>query len=619
MKKLVMLVFVVGLGVLLGACEQQSQQAGQAEATPTAMSSPTPQGPNPRFYKVQERLDPGGSFYLYADTKGLLKDMLKMFEPMAKSPGAPPQFNVIYTGVDSAIDRLGLYGVHDLGISVVDEEGEYSRYKSFVSTPEGRSGLLALLGEQPHPLTALEYAPEDTALFYTFEFDTPGGLELLKNLIREVAGQASLGVFEQQMQRMEQQSGVRLRQALGNMKGEFAVILALDPEEKLTIREGGAEVSIDSPKVVVMLPVGDGVLYEDLKQVLGRQGMVSDEASTGTLRRVAIQTPPLPQWRISPVMAIDEQFLYLSTHAGFFDRVMETKQAGGPTLAEAEEFGRLSEGLPTEGNSMEYVSARFMQTYKAFNLGMRKAVSRGGRGEAVPMAGTQIMEQFGLGEVGMYSIAIAREDGLQSIGRSPFNARKLVAAMATVPAAVLTAIAVPNFLEAQGRAKVSRARADMRSLATAIEAYRIDTNAYPAWSADPGENMFGDRAGQAPTLREQPTFKRGRPLIGQHRNSPMTLTTPIAYITQLPADPFSPAPGAPFCYYSPREGDEAGNWILWSAGPDKQYDLTIENIQELFRPTDPEYRKWFVPFTYDPTNGTTSEGDVYRMGGRDVR
>lgn len=37
--------------------------------------------------------------------------------------------------------------------------------------------------------------------------------------------------------------------------------------------------------------------------------------------------------------------------------------------------------------------------------------------------------------------------------------------------AILAAVAVPNFLEAQVRAKVSRARNDQRILALAVEAY----------------------------------------------------------------------------------------------------------------------------------------------------
>src|SRR5690242_20128615 len=44
---------------------------------------------------------------------------------------------------------------------------------------------------------------------------------------------------------------------------------------------------------------------------------------------------------------------------------------------------------------------------------------------------------------------------------------------------VLAAIAVPNFLEAQTRAKTARARADLRSATLALESYRLDQSAYP--------------------------------------------------------------------------------------------------------------------------------------------
>ncbi len=48
--------------------------------------------------------------------------------------------------------------------------------------------------------------------------------------------------------------------------------------------------------------------------------------------------------------------------------------------------------------------------------------------------------------------------------------------------AILAAIAVPNFLEAQVRAKVSRAKSDMRTIATALESYASEYNAYPRWA-----------------------------------------------------------------------------------------------------------------------------------------
>ena len=82
--------------------------------------------------------------------------------------------------------------------------------------------------------------------------------------------------------------------------------------------------------------------------------------------------------------------------------------------------------------------------------------------------------------------------------------------------AILAAIAVPNFLEAQTRSKVARSLADMRSIATAIESYRVDNNKLPPcdYHADPTapKEWWG--------------------------YVPRSLTSPIAYITSLPYMPF---------------------------------------------------------------------------------
>ena len=45
---------------------------------------------------------------------------------------------------------------------------------------------------------------------------------------------------------------------------------------------------------------------------------------------------------------------------------------------------------------------------------------------------------------------------------------------------ILAALALPNFFEAQTRAKISRARNDMRTLAGGLEAYAVEHTAYPS-------------------------------------------------------------------------------------------------------------------------------------------
>lgn len=88
--------------------------------------------------------------------------------------------------------------------------------------------------------------------------------------------------------------------------------------------------------------------------------------------------------------------------------------------------------------------------------------------------------------------------------------------------AILAAIAVPNFLEAQTRSKVSRVKADMRSIATALEAYQVDNNRYAPNDAGGLNSQF-------------------------RMNKVVCLTTPVAYMTSLPRDPFvvdKASPGA---------------------------------------------------------------------------
>ena len=60
---------------------------------------------------------------------------------------------------------------------------------------------------------------------------------------------------------------------------------------------------------------------------------------------------------------------------------------------------------------------------------------------------------------------------------SAFTLIELLIVVAII--AILAAVAVPNFMEAQVRAKVTRVKADLRAVKTAIETYRMDHNAYP--------------------------------------------------------------------------------------------------------------------------------------------
>lgn len=176
-------------------------------------------------------------------------------------------------------------------------------------------------------------------------------------------------------------------------------------------------------------------------------------------------------------------------------------------------------------------------------------------------------------------------------------------------------------LTSPNRPRPSRVQSDLRTYSVAVNSYHLDNGQYPNWSLDPAKNNFAwvkDRTG---ILKTQPTF------LLKVDAGPGNLTTPVAYMSTLPHDLFSPIEGAMFCYWTPLADDKTSasfggaastpkGYIMWSAGPDRQYDLTIQNIALAFDEKSTTPTAFLIAHTYDPTNGVKSRGDIWRIGPR---
>jgi len=203
--------------------------------------------------------------------------------------------------------------------------------------------------------------------------------------------------------------------------------------------------------------------------------------------------------------------------------------------------------------------------------------------------------------------------------RSGFTLIELLIVVAII--AILAAIAVPNFLEAQVRSKVSRTLADMRTIRTGLETYYVDNNRYPE------------------TDQGLAAFATGRRTI-------FRLTTPISYLTSIPSSPWNENYGSAssadpkvastvksYLYVrrfltDPSTNDpnynndrlyyigqgaltpgavavsRAGDWLMKSVGPDNldDRDSSISSKRAGWNGT--------LARVYDPTNGTVSYGDI---------
>ena len=175
---------------------------------------------------------------------------------------------------------------------------------------------------------------------------------------------------------------------------------------------------------------------------------------------------------------------------------------------------------------------------------------------------------------------------------------------------ILSSIAVPNFLEAQTRAKVSRVKADMRSMATALEVYAIDHNNYP--------------------YRRHPQWEAGyfAPELKTKARDLSVLTTPVPYMTTVPVDIFDTTVQPPLNlidYFDVKQtqtlarqiqGNNTANpdvWLLLSVGPDGYIGVLASGQPGGYPPQGPA--AWSIMNEYNPKNGTISLGNIYRLQG----
>ena len=210
---------------------------------------------------------------------------------------------------------------------------------------------------------------------------------------------------------------------------------------------------------------------------------------------------------------------------------------------------------------------------------------------------------------------------------------------------ILIAIALPNFLEAQLRAKTTKSMSEMRTVGTAIESLRAERGVLLIDFWDDGTpeasmritQVFGGVGHWVPPCSPTHPDKRSMTCVL------LPLTTPVAYLTTIPDDSLAPTPdtgasgasghdewighvGNRVYLYADREssprkkhfGSEydfntsqfptiplpgyldplrVDEWVLSGFGPGRENNLYDNSVRK--------------PFVYSPTNGTKSVGLLY--------
>ncbi len=198
---------------------------------------------------------------------------------------------------------------------------------------------------------------------------------------------------------------------------------------------------------------------------------------------------------------------------------------------------------------------------------------------------------------------------------------------------ILAAIAVPNFLNAQIRAKVSRCYADMKSTSTSIQIFGTEKNKMLVDIRD-DDTTIG-------TTRIQEDFNGVGWCGGAgNRNNQAVLaplTSPISYMSSVPKSPFFPARmftstsgnnegfgrlgNDAYGYWDndPEIAEPAGNNHQdWNLGALGRYIPRLKPwsfVLIAYGPSANNQTTLHLGIPYNPTNGLSSVGEIFLTSG----
>lgn len=188
---------------------------------------------------------------------------------------------------------------------------------------------------------------------------------------------------------------------------------------------------------------------------------------------------------------------------------------------------------------------------------------------------------------------------------------------------ILAAIAIPNFLQAQVRARVASQVSNLRTISLGLEQYIVDDGEYPPWfiAYDPAPGVpanagfpyeyittpiayVGSEQNLIDQFAQAPTFQWYR--LGGKGGTSCGFGEPFRVATGCSADDFK-GRTTTFTQCSDFSNlvTPAHAYSLWGVGPTKR--TLGSGVCSTFLPELSD-----VP--YDPSNGTVSNGHIYRFG-----
>ncbi|HUB86600.1 MAG TPA: hypothetical protein VMB22_01820 [Verrucomicrobiae bacterium] len=480
------------MAVLLAAsnlgCKKQAQPSTGQSSTQTSGGQMTAGGTAPgtvitpatktSFNEVTSQLDAGGDFYLYLGTAQWLDGLSdkvarwqQMFESMPDmSSEDRDNVDKVFGIVTHLIKDSGIEDVTGVGMSSVEIEPGLYRNKVLLHHYQGKgSGFLwKLSGQQPHALTGLDLLPSDTALAIFSDLDAPMLWSVVQNEVDESGFPQAQQMLQQVPDEFEQQTQIKWDDFLNSLGGEFGLVLTLDDDNQISIPTPSGPLEIPEPGLLLVIKVNNDMIFNQIDRQLKQNSQVIS-VDNGGLKMRTMPMPPILPINLRPTAASGGGYLFIASSDALVEEAMAVKNGQKPGLKSTDEFKRLSQNIPDQGNQFVFVSERFS---KAMQDIQKQAMSASGGTDSAKAQWLQSL--FTQKPAFAYSVGINTDQGDLTVGNSSQSYSTIVAILPAAAAGMMAAIAIPNFEHARETAQRNACINNLRQLDAAKQQWALE-------------------------------------------------------------------------------------------------------------------------------------------------
>lgn len=425
------------------------------------------------YAEVAPYLNSDGASLNFYDTRQIItavQGAMAIFTDMVKAQGKDdPQAALGIKAIQTIYQLSGISSLAAVGSSSVPRDANLYYNRAFALRSPGLSqpGLIwNLLTEKSTHFDSLDMLPANTAYASFVNLD----FAWLESNATKVAADFGQPV---NIQDLVAPMGLDWKSISASLDNEIGLFMVLDPSKTITFPVEKMEMTMARPGLGILLRVKNDTIYQSvLKMSAGSQ------AKEETQNDVKLLSMPLPNPvmdDLSPTVTVIGKYLVIATHRELALELAAVQSGKSSGLTKSKEFQTLSRDVPLEGNAFSYSNQILQDTITA-TIGKAVSESMAKSPEAnVPKPFVDFMTSMFVPKPSFSAIQRVGPNWLMtSNGPAQGDGMGISSSPATV--AMLSAIAVPNFLRARKRSQATRILEDARTLDACIDQYAIENN-----------------------------------------------------------------------------------------------------------------------------------------------